>query len=691
MRAALLLRIRLHNVGMAPRRISERLRDLPAEGPSAAVGRLAALAAGLEPAELTDAWAGLWRWLAETPGAHRRLDQASAALAADEELRLAVQGASALLIEQLDTADLLGCSGLPSERGFLAEAADRLSAKILPRPRDDDDLGLLLRRMFPDTEAVAWLRALPPARLWRLVRLLAPPRRVAALPRLRRAVADGFRLLAVRVQAQGLARNLRRRGAEVPVEDSPFFRLTRRSLALADAWDEGGSGDADAWRIEVAACRVELGRIHDALGPAGVSVDVVYGIEVLRRCLERMELLVGVMAPEREAEARVCLRRLAEGLVEVSLRDRSLRHLAAGSLRLLHQRIVQRAGDTGEHYVASDRREYRQIWLRAAGGGLLTSLTAAVKVAIGALHHAVGLAPAATGLLYGLNYAGSFLLLQRWDLILATKQPAMTAAHLATVMSSVPGEDERDELIIDMAARICHSQVAAAIANVALVAAGAFAVDALWLLLTGRHWVSPAEAQAIYTNLSPVNSGTVFYAVLTGIILWASSMIGGWVDNWSAWNRLPQGIADHPLGSRWGRSRMQAIAASWRANLAAWATSISLGLMLGFTPAIGEVLGIPLDVRHVTLNTGILSLACAGLEGQWWSGGFFLLALSGIAVMFVLNLGVSFALSLYTALRSYEVGDREILGLARRLIRRLWRRPREFLLPVGLPARADAH
>ena len=47
--------------------------------------------------------------------------------------------------------------------------------------------------------------------------------------------------------------------------------------------------------------------------------------------------------------------------------------------------------------------------------------------------------------------------------------------------------------------------------------------------------------------------------------------------------------------------------------------------MLGMTPAIGHFLGLPLDVRHVTLNAGILALASASLGQRWFGEGAFLL------------------------------------------------------------------
>jgi site-specific recombinase len=114
---------------------------------------------------------------------------------------------------------------------------------------------------------------------------------------------------------------------------------------------------------------------------------------------------------------------------------------------------------------------------------------------------------------------------------------------------------------------------------------------------------------------------------------------------------------------------------------AGWATNVSLGFMLGMTPAIGHFLGVPLDVRHVTLNSGVLSLASASLGRGWFSEGMFLRGLAGVAVMFVLNLSVSFLLALVTAARAYELPPSGVTALLRTLCRRFVTAPRDFLLP----------
>jgi len=129
-------------------------------------------------------------------------------------------------------------------------------------------------------------------------------------------------------------------------------------------------------------------------------------------------------------------------------------------------------------------------------------------------------------------------------------------------------------------------------------------------------------------------------------------------------------------------------AASWFArNVSAYAGSIVLGFFLGLAPAIGRFTGLPIDVRHVTLSTGQVAFAAAAL-------GTFLdrrvaFALGGVAVMFVLNLGVSFALALWVAQRARGVGARERRLLRAAVLRRLMKRPLEFVLPAGATGSAQ--
>ncbi len=695
--------------GNRDRTILDDLRTAlhPAQRDDPLLPGLAAALAGFIAAPDTGARLAGWLALHEWTRAGTRLpdhadDSADGVLGAADTARLrlllrvleaapavrdALHGALAAVFAGTDATNLLAETGIPHDRGFAAEAARRLWAKVLPEPRDPQELAQFMRHSFPREGHIARLRYLPPDLFVRLLAVAMPPVGSTAWQPLRRAVGDALRLLCTRVEAQGLSRHLRARSTAGPVTASPFWRLPRAGDGLLAAWD--GAGDLAAahlaWSDAIAACRREMAEIHRQIAGEGVSVDIVFGLQVLDRCLDRLALLGEILASPEGAPRAALIHRLISRLALQAHQDRSLRALAATNLRLLHQRIVERSSETGEHYIARDRSEYRHLLLAAAGGGLLTVGTAAVKLGASQLPGSDFL----HGLLYGLNYAVSFMILHHCHLVLATKQPAMTAATLATIMRSRSGNEALDE-IVDRIARICHSQLAAAAGNVAVVAVGALAFSWLWTHLFGMSFLTAEKAEATYASFSPLNSGTVFFAALTGVILWLSSLIGGWIDNWSAWHRIPEGIADHPLGLRFGRERAKRWSALWGANIAGWGTNISLGFMLGMTPAIGHFLGLPLDVRHVTLSTGTLFFACGSLDDQWFSRGFFLLALAGIGVMFVLNLGVSFALSLWTAIRALGIPRSQVLELLRRLGTRMLTHPGDFIMPPRTPLRGES-
>jgi site-specific recombinase len=581
-------------------------------------------------------------------------------------------------LSHCEARGLFGDFGMPSERGFLAEGSDRLLGHLLPRPRDDQDLADLLRRWLDKPRVAARVQRLSPEVFASLMDELCPPASIADWKFLAQDFADGMRLLALRITAQGLTRKLRQRQPSESLASSPFHNLHITVDLVVTTWLAGDPLDhvLDGWKTSATECRTRIAHIRSLIETQGVSVDIVYGLEVMERGLLQLDSMIEWISLKRGTQRWALLRRMLVRSAGFIHQGRSVIDLARANLNLLHCKIVERAGGTGEHYIATTRSEYGHIWLASLGGGLLTVFTVAGKCALATLH-ATGLV---IGIGYGLNYAASFVAMQHLGLMLATKQPAMTAATLAISL-----RDSDDQKSVDHLTRtalgIVSSQVASAAANVLAVALGCVAFNQGWQALTGHSFLTTEKATRLLIDLSPVDSLTIFYAAFTGVILWSSSLIGGWVDNWSAYHRVPQGISDHSLGRRFGRERMVAVGRFVRRHIAGWGTNISLGMMLGLAPEIGHFLGIPLDVRHVTLNSGMLALACTTEGVDWWSRQALSYALAGIACMFVLNLGVSFTLSLWTALRAQGLSGRLILTLYGRVLRHLLRRPWEVVVP----------
>jgi site-specific recombinase len=193
--------------------------------------------------------------------------------------------------------------------------------------------------------------------------------------------------------------------------------------------------------------------------------------------------------------------------------------------------------------------------------------------------------------------------------------------------------------------------------------------------------VGQDEADYVLHSLTLLGP-TPLYAAFTGVLLFASSLIAGWVENWFVFHRLDSAIAWNPrIVARLGTQRAHRWARWWRGHIAGLAANVSLGMMLGLVPVIVTFVGLPLEVRHVTLSTGQLGAALGaygpGLLLQhefWWCA-------AGIAVTGLLNVGVSFGLAFRVALRSRGVQVQERHRISRAIGRRIVERPMSFLRP----------
>jgi site-specific recombinase len=108
----------------------------------------------------------------------------------------------------------------------------------------------------------------------------------------------------------------------------------------------------------------------------------------------------------------------------------------------------------------------------------------------------------------------------------------------------------------------------------------------------------------------------------------------------------------------------------------------ALGFLLGFMPVAFRFAGLPIEVRHVTLQTASLTLASASLylqDPSTFHFGAVVWGFAGILVIGVLNFGISFALALRTAMRARDLG-RPVRARLWAAIRHAFRaEPRRFL------------
>ncbi len=600
----------------------------------------------------------------------------------DSLTRTHFQNAWDEMIADFDSVPLFAETGLPSHHSLPSEVVRRIFERALPSARDQCDTARFLAGVFPSFTAVDRFVDRQAFIFERLVRVLWRDPSALSLRRLHEDLRQALSLLAARLAGRGANPAIRQRGSAHRVEDSPFHELFFATHRLLHADPANAiSRESIAWQEAVAACLHELEEVHLHMEDAGVSSSLVYDLRSMEATLERMQVLAAVYLehaqPPQHAPAYSAARQLTSVLLHGRLDDMRLRAIVRDNLTLLARKTVERTGHGGEHYIAHTRSDYWLMWRAAAGGGILTVFTAAIKMRVMESH----LPLAIEGFLIGTDYAISFLLLQIFGFALATKQPSMTAATLAGIVRKNRGV-ARWSKISEFAADISRTQLAAAFSNVLAVCTGAVVFEKLWTHFFRTHYLPEGSAQHVYQTLHPFTSGTAIFAAATGVILWMAAVIGGWFENFAVYHRLPEAISQHPLGARLG-SRTMRRAADWvERNAASWSTSIVLGYLLGFSPVVARFFGIPFDVRHVTLSTGTLALAAARFGTGSFEHGWLYYAIAGIGITFVLNLGVSFSIASIVALRAYDVPWEEQLQILRFLLREIVASPISFVFPM---------
>ncbi|MDX2060873.1 MAG: hypothetical protein SFV24_23880 [Gemmatimonadales bacterium] len=552
---------------------------------------------------------------------------------------------------------LLAETGLPSQATLFSEAIDRAVDRVVPRLHPEDDLGVMVSHLALTEDDARWVESLPPGAVasWREV--------VAPRPG---QVADAARLVACRAASVGITREFLQLERPRADGESPFLELAVAVERVVS--DPAGTDALERYGDTLARCRMVARAADRLLEQRGVSTDLLYRLELLESLLARLDTLVRLFIGDITPVA------VAGELVRGGSRQRGIRSLARHTAKRLALKVTEHTAETGEHYLVRDRVEWEATSRSAAGGGVLTAGTALLKYLIAGL----SMAPVLQGLAAALNYSASFIAMQFAHFTLASKQPAMTGAALAAAL------DDRDHLEeqVELVAGITRSQMAATLGNVLATIPAAAAVVALFRLLGGAPPLPPDTAIHSLHAVHPFLSLTVPFAMLTGGFLWLASLAAGWAANWSAFRGLPEALAQHRrIKAVLGAAGAQRLGSLVERHFSGIVGYLTLGLLLGFVPvAFDRFLGIPLEVRHVTLQAASLTLAAGSVYGtEAFHWGEVAWGALGIALIATANLGVSFFLALRTAARARDLAPADWRRLTAALRAAFRKDPRRFL------------
>ena len=600
-----------------------------------------------------------------------------------------------VLLETVDGTTLLADFGFASRHAFMSELAERLRLKLLPATPETVDASELFSLVLNDRFDAAWLTAMDAGLLARVATLLnadpsqASPPAQGNVSVWQATVLEAITYCSSQIRATGFAPELRLRMSAQAREAEPFHALPqdfeRLQAAFLDHANAGADADPDSetrlqaclqtFRERLELCRQGASTVYVHLDEHGISVNLVFRLRQLReRVLRIRALLDCLISPNPHLSTTWLL----SHLVVVGQERRSLRALVASNSSLLAAKVAERSSETGEHYITRTAAQYRAMLGQAAGGGLLTAGTTWLKFMLMTL----ALSAFWGGFWSSVVYAASFVAIGLLHFTLATKQPAMTAPAMAAKLKDL-SEPQALDGFVDEVTHLVRSQVAAVLGNVLVV------VPAVVLLSVGIQaaWGSPMinakEAAHVFESLSLLGP-TLLFAAFTGVLLFASSIIAGWAENWFVLHRLQSAIRYNPqVTDLLGLARAARWAHFMRDNISSLAASVSLGFLLGLVPPIAAFFGLGLEVRHVTLSAGQLAAACAATgwpvlqqNALWW-------CVAALPLIGAMNLGVSFYLAFRLALRAHNVTGVDRVRIRAAILRRWRTQPMRFFWPAA--------
>lgn len=601
------------------------------------------------------------------------------------------------LIARYRQVSLYTDMGILADNSFFAEFYGLIGYRLLPPAPDDKDLVYVFYRLFSSSATRQWIELVDTQNWLRLSLLLhVPDGQESIMNSLRANILRAIIVLAHRISGTGLHREMMEAFPQPADDPQAFIELTYEVREFANAYETSvlAANDAplpqhpaDPSQILVLVEQIErlVQNIRRRIHKTGVTVRGTNRMVRLEQSVERLELLIMLLSERPNAERRALIE-LMHTLYEGAYRQISVRYLLASNTALLSRKVTDNASKVGEHYISTDKRGYRKMYKKAALGGVLIGIMATIKI----LGSKLALSLFGTAFMNSMIYGLGFVLIHIIGGTVATKQPAMTAAAIASTISETSGRKATQlaklaELVVD----IMRTQFIAILGNISIAMPLALLISVVWYYGFGTPIIGYGKADHLLHDLNPFTSLAIFHAAIAGVYLYISGLIAGYYDNLAVHNKIGARIRHHPwLNRHLSTIRVEKFASFIEQNLGAIMSNFIFGVCLGSTATIGTILGLPLDIRHIAFASANFSHGLFNIytnTGVMPDLGLIFVSFLGVVLIGLVNLLVSFSLALLTALRARNVKVFEWKNLLDMVATHFITQPLDFFLPRKEP------
>lgn len=592
------------------------------------------------------------------------------------------------LLNQYKQVPLYVDSGILSSEGFASQLFKRAGAHVIPLLEDDTALKFLVGLVFNKKTDRYWLENIANEDWNLMMRLLAQPTSSqGSKHKIRMQMIHAIMNLSYRISSIGLHPEFIAAYPALNEYESPFLIQNRELNEFIETYKRYEQHydmtsvlpvpDPSQALVMLDQCRDIMLRVRRATKRTGVSLSLTYLLTLLEQCLVRVENLLRVVT-DGDAEQQKAIVQLLQQLVSAHYRDRSVRSLVAINTELISLQVTENASRAGGHYVSTDKSGYFSMYRSAAGAGAIIAIMATLKT----LSARMVMAPLMQAFVYSMNYALGFVLIHVLHFTVATKQPAMTAAALASTIQRSKGSKtaqmaELAALIIN----IMRTQFIAIIGNISIAIPVAALISWLWLYGFDEKLMTHTKAMHTLHDLNPFTSLAIPHAAIAGVCLFFSGLLSGYYDNLAVYRQLGPRLRAHARLRRWfGQERLNRISGYIERNFGAIMGNFLFGIMLGSMGTIGFILGLPLDIRHIAFASANFIQGLMNVNG-FPDIGLIVVSFLGVLLIGMTNLLVSFSLTIMVALRARRVRVEDWKPLFKLITTYFATRPIDFFWP----------
>lgn len=621
------------------------------------------------------------------PGRHKNIEEAELRfkgllfqLQQDKSLLFALRKSflSQFMNSNLNT--VLTESGIISSRGFVQELIGKIKHKFLPALQLPNDFLYVIRHVFYKKTDYVWVAGID-RELWKNFFELLGIQVNLTEAYLTRQLNQSFQILSYRLVNLSMEKEVANRYKDLTDAIQPFIEQNR----LVNLYiEKSNSILPDERRLlltniqeNLYNCRQSNQWVRDQRLQYGTSLAQTFVMIRREEQIERMLIIIDALDTDNVFNTD----RFVDYFITVIRNENkknSLGEFLSTNLGLLAYQIAEHKGKKGEKYISSTKKDFRLLFKSAMGGGLIVSFVAIIKNLLTPLVLPIFW----HGMAYGTNYATGFVLMDRTHTTLATKQPAYTASAVASSLD-VQKQGSRPDLrhLVITVAKVSRSQIASFAGNLVIVFPLTYLLAWGFKLVTGTKIAEGAAAAKLLADQHPLHSLSLLYACFTGFFLFLSGLIAGYVDNHVVYGRIAERIKSHPVFlNTMSTKKLNRLVNLVDTSAGAVTGSICLGFFLGCAGPLGTFLGIPFDIRHITISAGNVAIGFYGLDRKVQLG-YLLTVLAGVIMIGVLNLLVSFSLAFWVAVKSRGIRLKDYPEFFSLLGRYFRRHPKDFVLP----------